>query len=149
MDFLWWSKLDSVMHKHKKQVLWSVTLSCFQAHFHLTHICHNKYFDHTSLQQLWFWWGGGQQQRLLQWALQMMNPFTSLRTAFDDFTRGKECKQWKEKHWSCYREISISHRTEQVYAMTFQDCFINNKLVTVVLYKQILHQNMCANMKMI
>ncbi len=100
----------------------------------ITHHCSSCDFDE----------GEDNNKGLLQGALQMMNPSTSFRTAFDDFTPGKECKQWKEKNWSCYREISISHRTEQVYAMTSEDRFI-----TVVLHKQIQHQNMCANMRMI
>ncbi len=115
------------MHEHKKQELQSVTLSCSQAHFHQTHVSHNKYFDHTSLRQLWFWWGRGRQQR------------TSATSSPDDesflqvsgrllmiWLKAKNVNSERKNNWSCYREISISHRMERVYAMTFEECFINN-----------------------
>ncbi len=64
----------------------------------ITHHCSSCDFDE----------GEDNNKGLLQGALQMMNPSTSFRTAFDDFTPGKECKQWK-KRTGAVTERFLSH----------------------------------------
>lgn len=68
---------------------------------------------------------------LQQQGLQMMNPFTSFRSAFDDFR--KKFKHWTRTKWICKGEISISRRI-WIYASTSAPspwCYVNKQSIRI------------------